>query len=139
FVEKGDGVGFGDLFDRAAGIEREEDGDEALDDHGIGFAAIDKGRASVRSLRLLGHEPDLRNAAMDLVSRSLVGRIEPRQPLPELDDIAVTLLPIIEKGKVFGDVGEGGGCGHTPYLVNRAGYFKKKAAWGAGQGVLRSR
>src|SRR5690606_28099529 len=81
FVEKGDGVVCGDLFDRGAGIGRNEDSDEALADDGIGFAAIGKGRASVRSLRLLGGEPDLLNAAMDLVFRSLVGRIEPRQPL----------------------------------------------------------
>lgn len=37
---------------------------------------------------------------------------ERRQGLTEFDDVAVAILPIIEKGEVVGDVGKGLRMGH---------------------------
>src|SRR5688500_12853712 len=69
---------------------------------------------------MFADEPDLRDAALDLVGRVLLLRSERRQRLPELDQVAVAVLPILKKGEVLFDVLESLRRRHAPYLVHPA-------------------
>src|SRR5690606_24459587 len=57
-----------------------------------------------------GIQPDLAGAALDLVCRDLQGRVHRRHRLAQFDDMAIALLPVVEKGEGVGDVFKGGLC-----------------------------
>src|SRR5690606_19482637 len=85
----------------ATGIERQDDGDQPAHDVGIGVA--DEGDVRIARFIRRAVKPDLADAAgnaMDVVAECFgIGR----KVAAKLDDIAVTLFPIVEEGKVVAD------------------------------------
>ena len=68
---------------------------------GVGIAAkLDDG---IGTLANSGGQPDLADAALDLVfvDPEFIG--ERRQCLAELDDVAIAVLPLVEEGKIVAD------------------------------------
>jgi len=53
-----------------------------------------------------GREPDLARAALDLIRFGAVALGEGSQAAPELDDIAVAVVPLLEQRKVVDDLVE---------------------------------
>src|SRR6185369_14060991 len=103
-VEYRDRVGRKDFARRPAGIEREQDRDQAAHDVGVTVADELDLRAGGAVWPDVAREPDLAGAALNLVG---VGALRLRQRLEraaEFDHIAVAIVPIIEEREVFGDL-----------------------------------
>src|SRR5690349_3311157 len=98
-IEDADRIRFGNLRGGTVGVERNEYGNEATDDHRIRLAPI----ADAIGVPL-GYEPDLRHAALHPVFRVLLVLAQRWQGLAEFDDVPVPILPVVEEGEVFGDV-----------------------------------
>jgi len=95
------GVDGEDLAGTAAGKQRQHDRHQATHDVGVGIAGERDHRIGARSaLRL---QPDLADAAADLVGVGARRLGERRKILAELDDVAVAVFPFVENGEVFAD------------------------------------
>src|SRR5690606_6693964 len=75
-TEDGARVGAEHLLRRAAGVEREQDGDEAADDVGIAVALHVQYRRAAGARGPVGCQPDLTDTAAHLVLRRALGLIE---------------------------------------------------------------
>ncbi len=103
-----------------AGIERDQQRDETLDDVGVGIAG--EFQPAVDAARI---EPDLAGAASHLVRVvPLLLRIR-RKGAPEIDEVFVTLVPVVQKRKIRNDVvkprhgveiGEAAGAGKAAWF-----------------------
>ena len=87
-----------DLAGMLAGKQGQHDGDEAANDMRVGIALKLDDR--VRTLADIGGEPDLADAAADLVPVDARLVRKRRQRLSQIDDIAITVLPLVEEGKI---------------------------------------
>jgi len=101
-----DGVGLHDFGRGAAGIDAQQEGDEATDDGGIGGAGEDEFFTAA-----FGFHPDL-----GLAAGALVGVVGPfvgvgEELAAEFDDVLVAFHPVVEDFEFFGDRGDGGGGG----------------------------
>jgi hypothetical protein len=109
FFEQRVGVGGGYGAGGLAGVEGEDDGDEALDDMGVRIAAkLDR---RVHAFAFGGLKPDLADAALHLVAFDARAVWQRFELAAEIDDIAVAVFPIIEKLEISNDVVECGGHG----------------------------
>src|SRR3954469_23669690 len=88
-----------DFLRRAAGIKRQQDGDQAAHDVSVAVAPEDDALLAVSND--LRDQPYLAGAAAHLGRFVVLGGRQPRQRLPELYHIAVAVLPIIEVAKVL--------------------------------------
>src|SRR5581483_5490075 len=100
-------VGAQNLVARLALIHGEEDGNEPAHDMGIAVAEELQDRSCARPLPHGAGEPDLAGAAAHLVGIRPQRFGERRQRSPQLDDVAVAVLPIIEQGEVGANGVEG--------------------------------
>src|SRR6266700_3506337 len=89
-----------------AGENREQNGDESA--HDVGIAVAREGEhGSARTIRMhAGCEPNLAGAALDLVRFGTLPLRERAQAAAEFDDIAVTVVPLLEQRKVVEDLVE---------------------------------
>ena len=116
-----------DVAGVAAGVEGDQERDQPAHDVGVALAAHAENGSVLRRFGA-GLEPDLARAAANLVG------LRPRRVgqrlhhAAEFDDVAVALVPIVEKLEVRDDLVEGGqhagtddGVGTTPHIgANRA-------------------
>src|ERR671926_185691 len=96
-------VGFGDFAGGPAGQQRDQERDQAAYDQRIAVAAKAHHRLAMAVPAAAGGDPHLAGAALDLVfGRALALRKVAERP-PEFDEESVTILPVIEKGKILGN------------------------------------
>jgi len=113
-IERGErlfGVSAEDFGGRFSRIERYQQGDEPLDDMGVGIPAQRQDAVLARDV-----EPDLAGAALHLVGVvALFLRIRIERTA-EVDQIFVSIVPVVEKGEIgenvvkarhAGEIGEG--------------------------------
>ncbi len=103
FVEHRDRVRRQDLLRRVAGIERQQDRDQAAHDVGVAVAEIVQPRFAAAALDLPG-EPDLAGAAIDLVGGGMLGFRHRGQRAAEFDDIPVAVVPLVQQRKIVPDL-----------------------------------
>jgi hypothetical protein len=82
-------VGAQDVIRRLAGVDGEQDGDQAAHDMGVAVALEAEHGSALGPALCLGCEPHLAGAAADLVSVRAVGLGQGRQAPAELDHVAV--------------------------------------------------
>ena len=88
---------------RLAGVDCEQDGDQATHYMGVAVALEAEHGSAIGSALCLGCEPHLAGAAADLVSVRAVGLGQGGQAPAELDDVAVAVLPVVEESEVGAD------------------------------------
>src|SRR5262249_29683682 len=104
-----------DLLSCLARIEREENGNQPA--HDVGVAIADEAQARAGAVRLdLCRQPNLTHAALHLVGGRALCLGQGLKLAPELDDVAVTVLPIVEEGEIGEDLVE---ARHLPRVVER--------------------
>lgn len=97
-------------------IKRQENGDEAPDDMGVGIAAEQKDAFAAARDDVRG-EPHLAGAAFHLV-RFVAALFRIRfERSPEIDDVLVAVVPVLEERKIGDDVFKGR---HGPEISRRA-------------------
>ena len=102
---------------RLAGIEREQDGDQAAHDMGVAVAGEAQHRAGRAVGQHRGREPNLAGAALHLVRFAAVPLGERGERPAKLDHIAIAVVPLVEQGEIvddFVDRRHGLGRGHGP-------------------------
>jgi hypothetical protein len=92
-----------DLIGRAIGKERNRNGDQPPHEVRVAVAAKMQGLSAIRARPRLALQPDLTDAAPDLVDVIVRRRAQGFERVAELDDIAVAVLPIVKGVKVFAD------------------------------------
>src|SRR6516164_10638192 len=104
-----------DLLSCLARIEREENDNQPA--HDVGVAIADEAQARAGAVRLdLCRQPNLTHAALHLVGGRALCLGQGLKLAPELDDVAVTVLPIVEEGEIGEDLVE---ARHLPRVVER--------------------
>jgi hypothetical protein len=103
FAEQGPGVGRQDFARRMVGIQRQRDGDQAAHQMGIAVAPIMKRSFAAGARLLLKLEPDLADAAANLVGVVMGGLAQRFERAAEFEDIAIAVFPIVEKGEIAAD------------------------------------
>src|SRR5258706_450980 len=101
-LEHGKRVGCQDLLRCAAGIQRQQDRDQAAHDMRVAIAEIVEVRFAAIAVDLLG-EPDLAGAAVDLVGGGVLGLRHRIQRAAEFDDVAVAVVPLVQQRKIVPD------------------------------------
>src|SRR4029079_6914489 len=94
-----------DVLSRLAGVEREENRDQAT--HDMGVAVPDEAQSRAAAIRIdFGREPDLAHAALHLVRCPALALAQGLTPAPALDDAAIAVLPVVEELEVGADLVE---------------------------------
>src|SRR5690349_13597834 len=94
-----------DVLSRLAGVEREENRDHAA--HDMGVAVADEAQSRAAAIRIdFGREPDLAHAALHLVRCRALALGQGLKPAPELDHVAIAVLPVVEEREVGADLVE---------------------------------
>lgn len=96
-------IDLGDVACRAVAIERQRQIDQPFDDMGIAVAAKPQDRLAIGPADF-GFEPNLAGASLDPVDL-VMGRFGERVQLPsKLDQVAISLAPIIQKREICSNV-----------------------------------
>ena len=99
----GDRIHGKDLLRRAIGKKRNRNGDEPAHEVRVAVATVVQDFSALGVRFHFGFQPDLADAAAYLVE-IVVGSLAQRlKRTPELDDITIPVLPIVEKGKIVAD------------------------------------
>src|SRR6476620_1436159 len=115
-AEHSGGVDVEDGIGGLARIEGEQDGDQPSDD--VGVAVADKAQARYAVVWTdSGGEPHLTHAALHFVGGVPLGLGQGRQSPAELDDVAIAILPVLEKIKIGNDLIEV--CGRLSFIRRR--------------------
>ena len=117
FGENCVGVDLQNLIRTFARIEGKQDGDQPADDMGVAFAKEMEVRGAVAAIDR-GCEPNLADAALNLVGGVACVFREWLKGTAKLDDIAIAVLPIVEKLEIgkdrleaYGRIGTARRCG----------------------------
>src|SRR5262245_8604579 len=102
--EDGARVGGQYLPGRAVLVHGEQDGDQPAYDVGIAVANETQARIVSRRTVAAGGEPNLAGAAAYLVGVGSERLRKGRQAAPQLDDVAVAVLPVVEKCEIGADI-----------------------------------
>ncbi len=103
FAECRQGVRGDDLPGRAVGEKRDRDRDQPAHQMRIAVAAKMQDRLAGRVAAALAFEPNLADAAANLVGVAMRGRAQRLERAAEFDDIAITVLPVVEEGEIGAD------------------------------------
>src|SRR6266699_3322901 len=108
-LEQRDRVGREDFSRALAGVDREQDRNQSAHDMGIAVAHERQHRTipSVRANRR--RQPNLACAALHLAGLIAVPLVERREAPPQLDDIKIAVIPIVEQRKIVDDFVNGHG------------------------------
>ena len=94
-----------------AGIDREQDGDEAAHDMRVAVALEIQHRAGRAVRPDIGDEPHLAGAALHFIGVVMRRVGERRQFAPQLDHVAIAVVPLVEQREILDDVVN---RGHAP-------------------------
>jgi hypothetical protein len=89
-----------DLFRRSIGKKRDCDRDQTAHEVGIAVAAIAEDRSALALRRGLAFQPHLTDATPDLVGVVMGGRAQRLERMAQLDDVTISILPVIEGGEI---------------------------------------
>src|SRR5579871_170661 len=103
-IEDRDRIGCQDFARGTARIEREQDCDQTPDDMGIAVAEVVQHRLvaaiAIDPLR----QPDLTDAALNLVDGGMLGLWHRFEGTAEFDDVPVAVVPILQQRKIVPDL-----------------------------------
>ena len=89
-----------DLFRRSIGKKRDRDRDQTAHEVGIAIPAIAQGRPAVAIRRGRAFQPNLADAAPDLVGVVMGGRAQRLERVAQLDNVTISILPVVEGSKI---------------------------------------
>ncbi len=97
------GVDGENLLRRSIGEKRDRERDQPAHNVRVAVAAIVQDRLAAGACSILVFQPHLTDATPHLVD-FIVGRLAKRlERMTEFDDIAITILPIVEGGEIVAD------------------------------------
>ena len=103
FAERRQGVRGDDLLGRAVGEKRDRDRDQPAHEMRIAVAAKVQNRLAGRVPTGVAFEPNLADAAANLVGVVVRGLAQRLERAAELDDVAIAVLPFLEEGEIGAD------------------------------------
>ena len=103
FAERRQGVGSDDLLGRAVREKRDRDRDQPAHQMRIAVAAKMQNGLAGRVAADFAFEPDLADAAANLVGVVMRGLAQRLERSAEFDDVAITILPVVEEGEIGAD------------------------------------
>src|SRR5262249_24025215 len=106
-IEQPDRVHGQNVARRLARIKCEQDGDETPHDMGVAVAGEGQHRPGGTVGADRGDEPNLTGATLNFVGFRSCGITNGSQSPPELDDIAVAVVPVVEQGEIISNLVDG--------------------------------
>src|SRR6266568_988591 len=110
-------------FDALARIDSEQDCDQSAHDMGIAVAGKGQHWAARAVWAHSGVEPDLARAALNLVGIAMRRLRQRRQFAPQLNQIAIAIVPIVQDRKIVEDLVNVSHCVQARTLVTRVGFY----------------
>src|SRR5262249_4546358 len=102
--EQFDGIAVQDLPCALARIDSEQDRNQSAHDMSIAVAGKSQDRAAGAIRAHSGIEPDLAGAALNLVGIDMRRLRQWRQFAPQLDQIAIAIVPVVQDPKIADDL-----------------------------------
>src|SRR5262249_17354479 len=124
--EQFDGIGVQDLPCALARIDSEQDRNQSAHDMGIAVAGKSQHRAADTIRAHSGIEPDLAGAALNLVGIAMRRLRQWRQFAPQLDQIAIAIVPVVQDRKIADDLLTVSHCVQARTLVARGGFLYRE-------------
>ena len=100
FTERRKGVDAEDLLGRPVGKKRDRDRHEPAHEMQIAVAAKVQNRLAGRVPTSFAFEPNLADAAANLVGVVVRGLAQRLERAAQLDDVAIAVLPLLEEGEI---------------------------------------
>src|SRR5215831_19253665 len=121
--EQFDGIGVQDLPCALARIDSEQDRNQSAHDMSIAVAGKSQHRAAGAVTAHSSIEPDLAGAALNLVGVAMCRLRQWRQFAPQLNQIAIAIVPVIQDPKIADDLVNVSHCVQARTLVARVGFY----------------
>src|SRR6516164_3672431 len=121
--EQFDGIGAQDLPRALARIDSEQNCNQSAHDMGIAVAGKSQHRAAGAIRAHGGVEPDLACAALNLIGIAMRRVGQRRQFAPQLNQIAIAIVPVVQDRKIADDLVNVSHCVQARMLVARVGFY----------------